>query len=224
MTWYRDPDVLDFDARPQAARPAGWYRFQSPPGLRAMTLTARGTVQAWVDGQEQRVERLDRPDRWRVLVTEPSLECSVVALRLQQSRGCYGGAALPDPIELDCGPGRIELGDWSQIDGLACYSGGAWYRNTVILTDEQAAGTVTLDLGHVVSSAEVRVNGRPAGVRVAPPWTVDVTPLIRTGVNRIEILVYNTLANHYQTIPTRYRGSPVSGLLGPVRVVVGRGP
>jgi hypothetical protein len=25
-----------------------------------------------------------------------------------------------------------------------------------------------------------------------------------------------TLANHYSTIPTRYRGQPTSGLLGPV--------
>jgi len=38
------------------------------------------------------------------------------------------------------------------------------------------------------------------------------------GENRIEILVYNTLANHYLTIPTRYRGSLRSGLIGPVRL------
>jgi hypothetical protein len=29
---------------------------------------------------------------------------------------------------------------------------------------------VTLDLGNLVSSAEFRVNGKVAGVRVAPPW------------------------------------------------------
>ncbi len=37
-------------------------------------------------------------------------------------------------------------------------------------------------------------------------------------VDRIEILVYNTLVNHYLTIPTRYRGSLRSGLIGPVRL------
>jgi hypothetical protein len=62
----------------------------------------------------------------------------------------------------------------------------------------------------------VRINGQPAGIKVAPPWTLDVTKLLKPGENKIEILVCNTLANHYLTVPTRYRGSPVSGLLGPV--------
>ena len=43
--------------------------------------------------------------------------------------------------------------------------------------------------------------------------------LLCEGENTIEVLVYNTLANHFQTIPSRYRGSPESGLLGPVRLV-----
>jgi hypothetical protein len=49
---------------------------------------------------------------------------------------------------------------------------------------------------------------------------MEVTKLVRKGVNRIEVLVYNTLANHYQTIPSRYSGDPVSGLLGPVKLVI----
>jgi hypothetical protein len=32
------------------------------------------------------------------------------------------------------------------------------------------------------------------------------------------VLVFNTLANHYVTIPTRYRGELTSGLLGPVTI------
>jgi hypothetical protein len=39
---------------------------------------------------------------------------------------------------------------------------------------------------------------------------------VRPGENRLEILVCNTLANHYSTVPTRYRGESKSGLLGPV--------
>ena len=45
-----------------------------------------------------------------------------VLLRIQQERGCYGGAALPEPIKLDCGQGQFALGDWSQNDGLLSYS------------------------------------------------------------------------------------------------------
>jgi hypothetical protein len=36
----------------------------------------------------------------------------------------------------------------------------------------------------------------------------------------VEILIYSTLANHCTTIPTRYRGSPTAGLIGPVTIEV----
>jgi hypothetical protein len=84
------------------------------------------------------------------------------------------------------------------------------------------ADRATLDLGELVSSAEVRVNGEPAGVRIAPPWTLDITGLARAGENRIEVLVLSTLANHFTSIPTPYRGSTVAGLLGPVTLRVER--
>jgi hypothetical protein len=216
MSWHHNSDFLPFDTRPQTAQPAGWYRFVAPPGLRAMTLTARGKVQAWADGKECRVSRGEGREPLRVELPTPAEGCVVVALRIEQERGCYGGAALPEFIQLDCGPGKFAAGDWSKNDGLAAYSGGAWYRKSVTHTAEQLKGAVTLDLGAVAASAEVRINGQPAGIKVAPPWTLDVTKLLKPGENKIEILVCNTLANHYLTVPTRYRGSPVSGLLGPV--------
>jgi hypothetical protein len=216
MSWHHNSDFLPFDTRPQTAQPAGWYRFVAPPGLRAMTLTARGKVQAWADGKECRVSRGEGREPLRVELPTPAEGCVVVALRIEQERGCYGGAALPEFIQLDCGPGKFAAGDWSKNDGLASYSGGAWYRKSVTHTAEQLKGAVTLDLGAVAASAEVRINGQPAGIKVAPPWTLDVTKLLKPGENKIEILVCNTLANHYLTVPTRYRGSPVSGLLGPV--------
>jgi len=48
---------------------------------------------------------------------------------------------------------------------------------------------------------------------------VDVTDALRDGANELAVTVYNTLNNHYQTIPTRYKVSTdeaPSGLLGPV--------
>ena len=82
--------------------------------------------------------------------------------------------------------------------------------------DSRGATGDVLDLGDVVASAEVRVNGQPAGVSVSPPWTFDITTFVKPGENRIEVLVCNTLANHYTTVPTQYRGMTTSGLLGPV--------
>lgn len=227
MSWHGKEGVLKYDTRPGEKQPIGWYRFVSPPGLKGLTITARGRVAVWVDGKEVKSKMgkaeytgdvSEHAVTYRAEIEKPSADPVHVALRIEQGRGCYGGATLPEPILLDCGVGQISLGDWSKIDGLASYSGGAWYRKTITLTKEQAQGRVTLDLGSVAASAEVRVNGKVAGVKVAPPWKVDITGLVRSGDNKVEVLVYNTLANHYSTVPTMYRGSPVSGLIGPVRL------
>ena len=201
--WWNHPAVMPFDVRSDERTPVGWYRFVAPPGLRVMTLNARGKVQAWVDGQ---------PLTGLTLLT-PAAKPVTVLLRIEQERGCYGGAAFPDPIRLDCGPGLISLGDWSENEGLLSYSGGAWYRKTVEIPE---ACWVMLDLGTVVSSVEVRVNGRLAGIKVAAPWKLDITAFVKPGKNRIEVLVCNTLANHFTSVPTGYRGDTRSGLLGPV--------
>ena len=187
-----------------------------------MTIVARGTVQAWANGTPMTVTqgpaRRDGAVEYTATVAQPNPLATKVALRVAQERCCYGGAALPEPIALDCGPGQMALGDWSQTGALADYSGGAWYRKTVTLTAEQTKGRVMLDLGKVAATAEVLINGKKAGVKITPPWTLDVSEFVKPGENRVEILVYNTLANHYGTIPTHYRGSPESGLIGPVTI------
>ncbi len=220
-TWHREQRHLPFDTRPQQ-QPAGWYRFTSPPGMRQMRGVVQGSLRAWADGRAMQVsygpQREDGAREFAAVAAEPAAGSVAVALRVAQERGCYAGAALPEPIALDCDPGLIAAGDWSQIDGLRSYSGGIWYRTTVTLTPAQVRKASILNLGQVSSSAEVRVNGRSAGVRVASPWVFDVAELLKAGENRIEILVYNTLANHYTTIPTRYRGNTLSGLMGPVRL------
>jgi len=214
--WQEDQGLLPFDVKPEVKHPVGWYRFVAPPGLRALTLKARGQVQVEVDGEAIGGQGTEDGGH-RFELDKQAIKPVTVLIRIDQERGCYGGAALLEPIRLDCGAGRTALGDWSENEGLASYSGGAWYRKTVSIP---AGRRVTLDLGHVAASAEVRVNGKSAGVRVAPPWTVDISKVVTPGENRIEVLVSNTLANHYGTVPTLYRGSPVSGLLGPVRLEV----
>lgn len=77
-----------------------------------------------------------------------------------------------------------------------------------------------LRLGDVVATCEVTVNGHSAGVLISPPYELDITSLVREGENEIEVLVYSTLSNHYQTIPTPYRGEPTAGLIGPVSFVI----
>ncbi len=214
MTWFDDPSVIRFDVH-AGARPAEWFRFTAPPGLQAMTIIAKGVVEAWIDGQPMRAAG---GGRFEAAALVP--RAAVVALRVVPETGFSGAAVFPEPIRLECGPGIATAGDWSKMGVLECYSGGAWYRKTVTLTTEQSRGDVILDLGQVVATAEVRVNGQLAGIRVAPPWRVDISKQVQPGENRIEVLVFNTLANHYLTIPTHYRGELTSGLLGPVTLQV----
>lgn len=214
MRWLDDPAVIRFDPHAGAAQ-AEWFRFTAPPGLQSMRLEAMGAVEAWADGTPMRAG-----ENGLFAAATPLPHAAKVALRIEPAVGFTGGAVIPEQIRIACGPGKATLGDWSQQGVLENYSGGAWYRTTVHLTAAQAAAEVAIDLGNVVATAEVRVNGQPAGTRVAPPWRVDLSGRLEPGANRIEVLVYNTLANHYRTIPTRYRGQLTSGLLGPVQLRV----
>lgn len=222
MRWFTQPGVIPLDTRPQDTAPAGWYRFNAAPGLRSMTITTSGKLSAWADGTPLAITEpkplANGAREYTVRLAKPAEDLVPVALRIEQERGCYGGAAIQEPVKLDCGPGKMPLGDWAKTGALECYSGGAWYRKTVTLAPEQTQGRVMLNLGSVAASAEIRVNGKSAGIRVAPPWAVDISALVKSGENRIEVLVYNTLANHYLTIPTLYRGPTVSGLIGPVTI------
>jgi hypothetical protein len=213
MRWYDDPAVIPFDV--QAGRPsAEWFRFLSAPGTTAIRVPARGTVQAWLDG-----EPMTDTGGGRFAAAKTAARAAVVAIRVVPETGRSGGAAIPEPVIVETdGTGVMALGDWSQTGILHNYSGGVRYGTTVTLTAEQAAAPVELDLGAVTATAEVVVNGTSVAVRVAPPWKADLTGALKAGENRLEILVYNTLSNHYQTLPSSYRGSPVSGLMGPVRL------
>lgn len=59
-----------------------------------------------------------------------------------------------------------------------------------------------------------------AGTLIAPPYRLDITPFVGDEQEiEIEVLVYSTLSNHYQTLPTPYRGDPKAGLIPPVAIL-----
>ena len=226
MSWWKNQDILPFDLYPEIQTPTGVYTFMSPPNLRALIIDdAQGTVdiqvgEAKLEGKKQKVNH----EKWRAetsqlfTVEKPSATPRLVTLTVKQHRGAYAGSALPEYVRLTCGEGRFDLGDWSLNDGLSCYSGSAWYRKEI---DVPAAKKVVLNLGEVSSTAEVFVNGKTAGIRIMQPWTFDITSLVKTGAkNKIEVLVYSAMDNHYRTIPTHYRRPNKSGLFGPVTLEI----
>lgn len=213
MRWYGDSAVIPLDV--SSGEPAAeWFRFLSAPGTSAIHVHSLGQTQAWIDGKP-----MTNSEDGRFTAPQPSPTAAVVALRVIPQIGSTGGSAIPEPIAVETdGSGTIPLGDWSQLGILNNYSGGVRYRTNFTLNEDEAKAHVTLDLGRVVATAEVHLNGSRVGVRVAPPWRFDVTGLLKPDENRLEVLVYSTLANHYQTIPSRYRGNPEAGLFGPVRL------
>ena len=130
------------------------------------------------------------------------------------------GIALPQYIEQQCGKSIVNLGDWSKNDGLKAYSGGAWYRKTIDIGVDDLKNKLEIDLGDLVSSAELWINGKSAGIKLSPPWKFDITKMAKSGKNNLEVLIYNTIANNYTTVPTMYRGEIKSGLIGPVTLKV----
>ena len=112
-----------------------------------------------------------------------------------------------------CGDGLISAGDWTQIEGLSTYSGGAWYRKNIHL-EKNNRDKVYLNLGQVVSTAEVWINKQKVGLKLTPPWRFNITEYIKEGDNQIEILLYNTAANYYLSVPTMYRGSTKARSVG----------
>jgi hypothetical protein len=219
MRWYGDNAILPFDCNINNSS-TGIYKFESAPGLESLAFKAYGNLKVWIDGIEQNViqgeKRKDGLTDYNISVKEIKPGISSVALKIDYQPGYRGAGAIPEYIEQKCANGIIALGDWSEIDGLRAYSGGARYSKTISIDEKKLSGKIEIDLGELVSSAELIINGKSAGIRVSPPWKYDITGNAKAGENRIEVIVFNTLANNYTSIPTRYRGSIKSGLIGPV--------
>ena len=163
----------------------------------------------------------------------------------------------------DSGPSQAmsTLTSWSELPGRKYYSGEAVYTREVPLDHSRAPGTrIYLDFGTgtpvsdtrplgasgmfalldppIREAAIVFVNGQRAGALWHPPYWIDITKLVRSGGNRIEIHVYNTAINELLGLPKRDYSSlnakygkrfipedadhllPLpSGLFGPIQLV-----
>lgn len=90
-----------------------------------------------------------------------------------------------------------ELIDFSKHSNTSVnyFAGTATYSKKITIdAASMKAGTI-LDLGEMNDIAEVRVNGKSAGVVWYPPYRTDITGLLVTGENDLEILVTTNWAN-----------------------------
>jgi hypothetical protein len=141
------------------------------------------------------------------------------------------------------------LTSWSEDETAKTFSGtGSYSIDFELPANYSAAGQkICLDLGKVGNIAEVRINGKEAGIVWMRGQKPEVTGLLKEGKNHLSIQVTNTLINRiaamkepspvpdyliprygskniHSEIPREFGFSPlpVSGLLGPVRLIPSR--
>ncbi|MBL7969797.1 MAG: hypothetical protein JNK09_22535 [Prolixibacteraceae bacterium] len=90
-----------------------------------------------------------------------------------------------------------ELIDFSKHSNKSVnyFAGTATYRKKITLDAASLKARTILDLGEMNDIAEVRVNGKSAGVLWYPPYRTDITELLVSGENNLEILVTTNWAN-----------------------------
>lgn len=130
------------------------------------------------------------------------------------------------------------LKSWTSFpdNGIKYFSGTGIYRKSFSLNRRvlQEDSSIIIDLGKVYDIAEININGANAGVLWCPPYSADITGLLKKGENIIEIKVTNQWTNRIlgdaKSQQDKKILSPgvfifpgrepdVSGLTGPVRLL-----
>ena len=224
MLW-TSSDHLMYDPY-KGAHPVWEYRFTSVPGMEQMKFSVYGELQnVMVDNQKLKIEpigeiRKNGINQYVTTLSKRAMRCEQVTFSVKVQPGYQGPIAIAEPIKISTGEGLLDVGDWSKTGALKFYSGGMTYKKNFNIPDNFQSNHFMLDLGKVSATCEIKVNGQAVGVRMSPPYNADITPYLKAGENEIEVLVYSTLANHYQTQPTPYRGEPTAGILGPVKIEI----
>jgi hypothetical protein len=126
-----------------------------------------------------------------------------LALPLPVPAGQATVAAVPGPWQLQIGQSQLTtpLKSWSDL-GMPQFWGAAMY-STQFTSGFDLGTSLTLDLGQVLYSAHVWVNGHDLGTRAWRPFTWDVTRYLQPGSNQIQVEVRNTAANELSGDPVR---------------------
>lgn len=202
-----------FEPFPGKRKRVCWLRFTIPPGAKTMKLRVKGKLRVFVDGKE-----VFEGDGGCYPLPMPEKEKRIAAIRLETELGYPEAAAVLEPATFEVERGKMGLGAWADW-GLSCYSGGIAYEKTFQVSEIESEWW--LDLGKVKGTAEVWLNGEKIGVRVFEPFIFNLTGKLKTGENRLRVVIYSSLGPHYsEAIPTPYLFAQqhLAGLFGPVNL------
>ena len=147
----------------------------------------------------------------------------------------FDGLGAPAPIA----NGSLGSLTSSSDPQVKYFSGTTVYQHAFTLPAGARPGLpAKLDLGQVGDVAEVRVNGKPAGIAWKAPYEFEVGSLLQAGKNTLEVRVANLWVNRlvgdaqpgaqkvsFTTMPTYKADAPLrpAGLIGPVTLQVQAG-
>ncbi|WP_240469511.1 glycosyl hydrolase [Cyclobacterium sp. SYSU L10401] len=102
-----------------------------------------------------------------------------------------GGPELPEPVTLDA------IKPWTELDDVAAsdFSGQALYESSFELGPVKEGDKYVLNLGQVLESALVWINGQQVGYAFGIPFKLDITDFVQEGSNQLSIEVANLMAN-----------------------------
>jgi hypothetical protein len=149
--------------------------------------------------------------------------------------------AFPPNLGAPAGAKFSALTSWTENSdpGIRYFSGTATYSSNFTPSTQtlqrRADERIVLHFNQVRDIAEVKLNGKPVGAVWAPPYDIDVTGALRSGVNMLQIEVTNEWTNRLLGdidnparsilhVDSPFRFGPVpslqeSGLIGDVSLV-----
>ena len=142
----------------------------------------------------------------------------------------YGGPKQPVSLE--------RLKSWTQFSDAAIkyYSGSAVYTKNFAYAKENEGKIASLKIDEINGLATIRVNGIDCGTVWTNPYNVEISQALKTGNNKIEIIVSNTWHNRligdnllpqekrttWTTAPFRLKNKPLqpAGLVGNIKLII----
>ena len=141
-------------------------------------------------------------------------EAGTVALTTAAGKTLKAAASsVPAPVEL-AGPWDLtfpphwgapahvtlaKLISWTEHPdtGVKYFSGTATYKKSFDhqSTIHNSQSKIYLDLGQLKNIAEIKLNGKDLGILWKPPYRVEVTDVLRTGSNELEVRITNLWPN-----------------------------
>lgn len=190
----------------------------------------------WLATPERRSSRVPHAD---VLIEFESADEARVVRQHVLIDGSVGYVVEEDLPQVFPGlPAPLKLWEeWPLVD----FSGEVEYVFRFPVAEELTEEPLLLDLGKVYWAARVKLNGEALAETIWAPYAVDLTGRVAAGDNELRVTVANTLANqfcceavveeakakgwlnpYYQRTLPMMQEDLRGGLVGPVRVIVGR--